>query len=59
MCKSPNIMIIKSRMRRCVGHVACTIERTNAYKILFGKPEQKKHLVDAVIDGRKKYESGV
>jgi hypothetical protein len=37
---SPNIIrMIKSRMMRWAGHVACMKAKRNAYKILVGKPE--------------------
>jgi hypothetical protein len=36
---SPNIIVIKSRRMRWVGHVAGTGEMRNTYKILVGKPE--------------------
>jgi hypothetical protein len=41
---SPNtIMVIKLKMR-CTGHVACTKQVKNAYKILVGEPEGKRQL---------------
>jgi hypothetical protein len=39
----------KSRRMRWVAHVACMLEKMNAYRILFGKPEGKRPL------GRPKY----
>jgi hypothetical protein len=40
---SPNIIrMIKSRRLRWVGHVARTGEKSNAYRILVGKPEGKR-----------------
>jgi hypothetical protein len=42
---SPNIIrTIKSRRMRWTGHVARMGEKTNAYKILVGKPEGKRPL---------------
>jgi hypothetical protein len=39
---SPNIIrIIKSRRMRLAGHVARMGKKTNAYRILIGKPEGK------------------
>jgi hypothetical protein len=35
------IRIIKSRRMRWAGHVAQMGEKTNAYRILVGKPERK------------------
>jgi len=32
---------MKSR-RRCAGHVACMGERTGAYRILVGRPEERR-----------------
>jgi hypothetical protein len=43
---------IKSRRMRWVGHVEHMEEMRNAYKILVGKPEGKKHLEDKGVDGR-------
>jgi hypothetical protein len=41
---SPSIIrIIKSRRMRCAGHVARMGEKRNAYRILVGKPEGKRH----------------
>jgi hypothetical protein len=40
---SPSIIrIIKPRRMRLAGHVACKGEKSNAYKILMGKPEVKR-----------------
>jgi len=46
LCASPNIIrVIKSRRMRWVEHVACMGEMRNAYKILDGKPDEKRPLV--------------
>jgi hypothetical protein len=40
---SPNIVrVIKSRRMRWVGHVACLRERRGVYRVLVGKPEEKR-----------------
>jgi hypothetical protein len=40
MYSSANIIrVIKSRMLRWVGHVACMGERRGAYRMLVGRPE--------------------
>jgi hypothetical protein len=36
--------MIKSRRMRCAGHLARMGEKRNAYRILVGKPEEKKPL---------------
>ena len=36
--------MIKSRIMRWVGHVACMGERTGIYRVLVGKPEGKRPL---------------
>jgi hypothetical protein len=36
--------MIKSRRMRWAGHVACMEEKRNAYRILVGKPEEKRPL---------------
>jgi hypothetical protein len=42
---SPNIIrMIKSRRMRWAGHVALMGEKRNAYRILVGKPEEKRPL---------------
>jgi hypothetical protein len=42
---SPNIIrVIKSRRMRWAGHVARIREKRNAYRILVGKPENKRSL---------------
>jgi hypothetical protein len=42
---SPNIIrIIKSRRMRWAGHVARMGEKRNAYRLLVGKPEEKRPL---------------
>ena len=44
---SPNIVrVIKWRKMRWAGHVARMGETTGVYRILVGKPEEKKHLED-------------
>ena len=50
---SPNIILVKSRKFRWVGHVACMGERSGAYSVLVGKPGGKRPLgEDPGIDGR-------
>jgi hypothetical protein len=50
---SSNIILVKSRKFRWVGHVACKGERSGAYSVLVGKPEGKRPLgEDPGIDGR-------
>jgi hypothetical protein len=50
---SPNIIrVIKSRILRWAGHVACMVERRGAYRALVGRPEGKRHLKDPGVDGR-------
>jgi hypothetical protein len=40
---SPNIVqVIKSRIMRCAGHVACMEERRSTYRILLEKPVGKR-----------------
>jgi len=42
---SPNIVrVIKSRRMRWAGHVACMGEKRVAYRVLVGKPEEKRPL---------------
>jgi len=42
MYSSPNIiLVIKSRIMRWAGYVACMGERRGVYKFLVGKPEGK------------------
>jgi hypothetical protein len=33
---------IKSRRMRCTGHVECTGERRGAYRILVGRPQERR-----------------
>jgi hypothetical protein len=48
---SPNIIrVIKSRRMRWAGHVART-GRSCVYRVLAGKPEEKKHLEDPAVGG--------
>jgi len=45
MYSSPNIIwVIKSRRMRWTGHVAHMGERTGAFRVLVGKPEEKSPL---------------
>ena len=40
---SPNIVqVIKSRRIRWAGHVACMGDRRGVYRVLVGKPEEKR-----------------
>jgi hypothetical protein len=40
MYSSPNVIrMMKSRIMRCLGHVARMGEKRNAYRILVGRPE--------------------
>jgi hypothetical protein len=42
---SPNIVwVIKSRIMRCVGHLACRVERRGVYRVLVVKSEGKSPL---------------
>jgi hypothetical protein len=42
---SPNIIqVIKSRIMRWMGHVACMGEKRGAYRILVGRPEGRRPL---------------
>jgi len=34
-----NVRVIKTRIMRWVGHVACMGERRGVYRVLVGKPE--------------------
>jgi hypothetical protein len=43
-CSPSIIRIIKSKRMRWAGHAARMGEKTNAYKILVGKPEEKRPL---------------
>jgi hypothetical protein len=41
----PNIIrMVKSRMMRCAGHVACKGENLNVYRVLLRKPEAERPL---------------
>jgi hypothetical protein len=41
---SPSIIRIKSRRMRWAGHIARMGEKRNAYRLLVGKPEEKRPL---------------
>ena len=52
MYPSQNIIrVMKSRIMRWAGHVACMGERS-VYSVLVGKREGKSHLEDRGLDGR-------
>jgi hypothetical protein len=44
--------MIKSRRLRWAGHVACTGENGNTYRVWAGKPEDRGHLEGLVIEER-------
>ena len=45
LCSSPNIIpVIKLRRMRWAGHIACMGERRSVYRVLVGKPEEKRPL---------------
>jgi len=44
--------VINWRRMRWAGHVARMGKTTGVYRVLVGKPEEKKHLEDAGVDGR-------
>jgi hypothetical protein len=46
------IRVIKVKKDAMVRDVACTGERRNAYMVLVGKPEGKRHLEDLSMDDR-------
>ena len=46
------VRVIKSRMERWAGHIACMWERRGVYRVSVGKPEGKRHLGDPGVDGR-------
>jgi hypothetical protein len=49
---SPSIIrMIKPRRMRWAGHVARMGEKTNAYRILVGKPEGRDHWEDQDVGG--------
>jgi hypothetical protein len=48
-------MNFKSRRIRWVGHVTCTGEMRNPYKMLFGKPEGKR----TIERPRRKWEDNI
>jgi hypothetical protein len=50
---SPNIIrVIKSRTMRTAGHVGRTGHRRGPYRVLVGKPEEKRHFEDLDVDER-------
>jgi hypothetical protein len=50
---SPNISrVIKSRIMKWAGHIACMGKRICAYGVLVGKPEGKRPLEDQGVDRR-------
>jgi hypothetical protein len=52
---SPNIIrAIKSRRMRLVGHVARTVKRRSAYRVLWGNLRERDHLESSGLDGRVK-----
>jgi hypothetical protein len=42
----------KIEKMRWAGHVAHIVEGRGVYRVLVGKPEEKKHFVDPGVDGR-------
>ena len=51
-CSPNTVRVIKSRIMRRAGHVACMGEWRGVYRILVVKPEGKNHLGDPGVDGR-------
>ena len=50
---SPNIaLVIKSRIMRYRGQVACMGDRRGVYRVLVGRGEGKSHLEDISVDGK-------
>ena len=50
---SPNVVrVIKSRLLRWVGHVACRVERRGYTGFWWGNLEEGDHLGDPGVDGR-------
>ena len=47
-----NDQVIKSTRMRWAGYVARMVERRRVYTVLVGKPEGKRSLEDANVDGR-------
>jgi hypothetical protein len=45
-CLPTIVRVIRSRRMRWAGHVACMGERREVYRVLVGKPEGKRLLVD-------------
>jgi hypothetical protein len=43
--------MIKSRKMRWAGHIARMGEKMNVYRILAGKPEERKHWEDQDVGG--------
>jgi hypothetical protein len=53
LCSSLSIIrVIKSRIMRWAGHVACMGGKRGAYGVLVGRGEEKSHLEDICLDGR-------
>jgi hypothetical protein len=49
----PNIVqVLKSRRIRWAGHVACIEEKKGIYRVLVGKPEEKRPLGRPDVDGK-------
>ena len=44
--------VIKLRIMRWAGHVACMLERREVYRVLVGNLRERDHLGDPGIDGR-------
>jgi hypothetical protein len=46
------IRVIKSRIMRCAGHMACVRDRRAAYRVLVWTAEGRDNLEDLGLDGR-------